>query len=85
MLTSSPNPSEARRRIPRVYAMRGEGPNIRISEIRDPATEQLIALKIVGVFGRADRTVGSTAGRIHPNTPSTHGTASRPAPSTTAS
>ena len=42
---------------PAVYAMRGEGPNIRISEIRDPATEQLIGLRIVGMFGRADRTV----------------------------
>lgn len=51
---------------PAVYAMRGEGPNIRISEIRDPATEQLIGLRIVGMFGRADRTVWLD-GRPHPS------------------
>jgi cyclase len=51
---------------PVVYAMRGEGPNIRISEIRDPATEQLVALRIVGVYGRADRTIWLD-GRSHPS------------------
>jgi cyclase len=51
---------------PVVYAMRGEGPNIRISEIRDPATEQLVALRIVGVYGRADRTIWLD-GRPHPS------------------
>ena len=30
---------------PAQYAMRGEGPNIRISEVRDPVTDRLIALK----------------------------------------
>jgi hypothetical protein len=49
-----------------VYAMRGEGPNIRISEVRDPATEQLIALKVIGMFGRADRTIWLD-GRPHPS------------------
>jgi hypothetical protein len=51
--------------------MRGEGPNIRISEIRDPATEQLIALKIVGMFGRADRTIWLD-GRPHPSAYAEH-------------
>src|SRR5882672_9280127 len=37
---------------PAQYAMRGEGPNIRISEVREPVTDRLVALKIVGVFGR---------------------------------
>lgn len=59
-------PERATQAWPAVYAMRGEGPNIRISEIRDPATEQLIALKIVGVFGRADRTIWLD-GRPHPS------------------
>jgi hypothetical protein len=51
---------------PAVYSMRGEGPNIRISEVRDPTTEQLVALRIVGVFGRADRTIWLD-GRPHPS------------------
>jgi len=59
-------PERATQAHPAVYAMRGEGPNIRISEIRDPATEQLIALRIVGVFGRADRTIWLD-GRPHPS------------------
>jgi hypothetical protein len=59
-------PERATQAWPAVYAMRGEGPNIRISEIRDPATEQLVALKIVGVFGRADRTIWLD-GRSHPS------------------
>ena len=51
---------------PAVYAMRGEGPNIRISEVRDPLSEQLLALRLVGVFGRADRTIW-VDGRAHPS------------------
>jgi len=51
---------------PAVYAMRGEGPNMRISEVRDPVSEQLVALRLVGVFGRADRTIW-VDGREHPS------------------
>jgi len=42
---------------PAQYSMRGPGPNMRISEIRDPVSEKLIGLKLVGMYGRADRTV----------------------------
>ena len=59
-------PERSTQAHPAVYAMRGEGPNIRISEIRDSATEQLIALRIVGMFGRADRTIWLD-GRPHPS------------------
>src|ERR1051325_9447073 len=51
---------------PAVYSMRGEGPNIRISEVRDPVSEQLIALRLVGIFGRSDRTIWLD-GRAHPS------------------
>lgn len=51
---------------PAVYAMRGEGPNMRISGVRDPINERLLALRIVGVFGRSDRTIW-VDGRAHPS------------------
>jgi hypothetical protein len=51
---------------PAVYSMRGEGPNIRISEVRDPVSEQLVALRLVGIFGRSDRTIWLD-GRAHPS------------------
>jgi hypothetical protein len=51
---------------PAVYAMRGEGPNMRISGVRDPVTERLLALRIVGIFGRSDRTIW-VDGREHPS------------------
>ena len=51
---------------PAVYSMRGEGPNLRISEIRDPVSEQLIALRLAGIFGRSDRTIWLD-GRAHPS------------------
>ena len=56
---------------PAQYAMRGEGPNIRISEVRDPVTDRLIALRLVGVFGRADRTIWLD-GRPHPSEHAEH-------------
>jgi len=56
---------------PAQYAMRGEGPNIRINEVRDPVTDQLLALRIVGVFGRADRTIWLD-GRAHPSAHAEH-------------
>jgi hypothetical protein len=46
--------------------MRGEGPNIRISEVREPDTDQLLALRILGVYGRSDRTIWLD-GRPHPS------------------
>jgi hypothetical protein len=63
---SHSQPERSTQAHPAVYAMRGEGPNIRISEVRDPATDDLIALKIVGVYGRSDRTVWLD-GRSHPS------------------
>jgi hypothetical protein len=56
---------------PAVYAMRGEGPNIRISEVHDPVTDVLIALEIVGIFGRSDRTIWLD-GRPHPSAHAEH-------------
>jgi hypothetical protein len=64
-------PERSTQAHPAQYAMRGEGPNIRISEVRDPVTDQLIALKIVGVFGRADRTIWLD-GRAHPSEHAEH-------------
>ncbi len=59
-------PERSTQAWPAQYAMRGEGPNIRISEVRDPVTDALIALKIVGIFGRSDRTIWLD-GRAHPS------------------
>jgi hypothetical protein len=56
---------------PAQYAMRGEGPNIRISEVREAVTDRLVALKLVGVFGRADRTIW-VDGRPHPSEHAEH-------------
>lgn len=51
---------------PAVYSMRGEGPNLRISEIRDPESERLVGLRLAGIFGRSDRTIWLD-GRPHPS------------------
>jgi len=51
---------------PPTYAMRGPRPDIRISEVRDPVSEQLVALSLVGTYGRADRTIWLD-GRPHPS------------------
>lgn len=56
---------------PAQYAMRGEGPNIRINEVRHPITEQLLALTVTGVYGRADRTIWLD-GRAHPSVNAEH-------------
>lgn len=56
---------------PAQHAMRSEGPNIRISEVRDPVTDRLIALRLVGVFGRADRMIWLD-GRPHPSEHAEH-------------
>lgn len=64
-------PERSTQAWPAQYAMRGEGPNIRISEVRDPVTDALIALKIIGVFGRSDRTIWLD-GREHPSAHAEH-------------
>jgi hypothetical protein len=56
---------------PAAYFMRGPRPDIRISEVRDPVSEQLIALTIVGMYGRADRTIWLD-GRPHPSEHAEH-------------
>ena len=64
-------PERSTQAWPAQYAMRGEGPNIRISEVRDPVTDALIALRIVGIFGRSDRTIWLD-GRAHPSEHAEH-------------
>ena len=58
--------------IPHVatYFMRGPA-NLRISKVLDPVTEQPIAYKVVGMFGRADRMIWLD-GRPHPSTFARH-------------
>jgi hypothetical protein len=56
---------------PAQYSMRGPRPDMRISEIRDPVTEQLTGLSIVGTYGRADRTIWLD-GRPHPSVYAEH-------------
>src|SRR5690242_17254067 len=51
---------------PATYSMRGPGPNIRIEKVLDPVTAQLLAFKVSGMFGRADRTIWMD-GRPHPS------------------
>jgi hypothetical protein len=59
-------PERSTQAHPAQYSMRGEGPNMRISEVRHPVSDQLIALKMVGMYGRADRTIWLD-GRSHPS------------------
>ena len=51
---------------PAMYSMRGPQPNVRIEKVLDPYTAQLLAYKISGMFGRADRTIWMD-GRPHPS------------------
>ena len=52
---------------PAQYSLRGGGgPNLTISKVNDPITEQLIAYRIQGLYGRADRVVWLD-GRKHPS------------------
>ena len=68
---SHSQPERSTQAHPVQYSMRGEGPNMRISEVRSPAGDQLIALRIVGVFGRSDRTIWLD-GRAHPSAYAEH-------------
>ena len=68
---SHSQPERSTQAHPAQYAMRGEGPNMRISEVRDPNTDQLVALRIIGVFGRSDRTIWLD-GRPHPSAYAEH-------------
>jgi hypothetical protein len=51
---------------PVTYSMRAPQPNFRMGTIVDPASEQLVAYTITGLFGRADRTIWMD-GRPHPS------------------
>jgi hypothetical protein len=59
-------PERSTQAHPAQYSMRGEGPNMRINEIRDPVTDQLVGLHLIGMYGRADRTIWLD-GRPHPS------------------
>ena len=48
------------------YFMRGPGPDMRIQERTDPATGELVAYTIEGMFGRNDRMIWMD-GRPHPS------------------
>ena len=50
---------------PAQYIMRGPGPNVRVAKLTDPNTQQFIAYKLDGVYGRNDRTIWMD-GRPHP-------------------
>lgn len=63
---SHSQPERSTQAHPVQYSMRGEGPNIRINEVRDPVADRLLALKIIGVYGRSDRTIWLD-GRAHPS------------------
>lgn len=64
-------PERSTQAHPVQYSMRGEGPNMRINEVRAPVTDQLIALKLIGMYGRADRTIWLD-GRPHPSEHAEH-------------
>lgn len=68
---SHSQPERSTQAHPVQYSMRGEGPNMRISELRDPATDGLVALKLIGMYGRSDRTIWMD-GRAHPNNYAEH-------------
>jgi hypothetical protein len=50
---------------PAQYIMRGPGPNFRLAKLTDPVTQQFVAYKLDGVYGRNDRTIWMD-GRQHP-------------------
>jgi hypothetical protein len=64
-------PERSTQAHPAQYSMRGEGPNMRINEIRDPVTDQLVGLRMIGMYGRADRTIWLD-GRPHPSEHAEH-------------
>ena len=60
-------PEQQARPHPAVYSMRGPA-NLLFDEVVDPATNRVIALRISGLFGNADRTIWLD-GRPHPTSP----------------
>ena len=50
---------------PAQYIMRGPGPNFRMAKLTDPTSQQFVAYKLDGVYGRNDRTIWMD-GRPHP-------------------
>lgn len=59
-------PEEQAKPHPAMYSLRGPGTNLRIQKIFDPYNDALLAYKITGTFGRADRTIWLD-GRPHPS------------------
>lgn len=59
-------PEQQAKPHPAQYSMRGPRPDVRISKIVDQLSGQLVAYTIVGMFGRADRTIWMD-GRPHPS------------------
>lgn len=51
---------------PAQYSFRGPFPNLRIDRIFEPLTDRVIAYKMAGAYGRADRTIWLD-GRPHPS------------------
>jgi cyclase len=64
-------PEEQSKPHPVQYSMRGPGTDFRISKIFDPFNWQLIAYRITGTYGRADRTIWLD-GRPHPSANAEH-------------
>jgi hypothetical protein len=59
-------PEQQAKPHPAQYSLRGPGPNIRIAKVFDPASRELIAYTVEGMFGRADRIIWLD-GRPHPS------------------
>ena len=59
-------PEQMAKPHPAAYFMRGPGPNMRITKVNDPVTQELRAYTIEGVFGRDDRVIWMD-GRPHPS------------------
>jgi hypothetical protein len=64
-------PEQQTKPHPAQYQMRGPGPNMRWTKIVDPVSGRLVAFTVVGMFGRADRTIWMD-GRPHPSTYAEH-------------
>jgi hypothetical protein len=59
-------PEQQAKPHPAQYFMRGPGPNVRWTKIVEPVSGRLVALTVVGTFGRADRVIWMD-GRPHPS------------------
>jgi hypothetical protein len=64
-------PEQQAKPHPAQYSMRGPGPNMHISEILDQRTGRLVAYRLAGMYGRADRTIWMD-GRAHPSAYAEH-------------